>query len=494
MKFNVPVNCILARDLNNGIAKNEIIPWHITEDLVNFKNITTCNDKNKKNIIIMGKNTWDNIPLKFKPFIQRINIIISTTTEEQNLDIVDRHYDPLIFCNNIQRANEYINKRHKLKNDIGCVFICGGKQLYDYFLNSYIVDNIYLTTINYNYSTDLIVNFNQTNYELIDLISKNCHDDVNNINVNLNYSVYCRKKNIEEIQYLNILQNIITKGDYRQTRNANTYSIFGDSMSFDLSQSFPLFTSKKMFFKGIFEELKFFLLGQTNTKILEEKKVNIWKDNTSREFLDSVGLVTLNEGDMGPLYGFQLRHYGSQYTGCDSDYTGFGFDQIKNVIHLLKTDKFSRRIMMTTYNPIQLKECPLPPCHGIVIQFGIEGKNKLCCHTYQRSADFFHGIPFNVASYALLVHIITELINNDETYTGEKFEVGKLTIALGDCHIYESHLELVKEQITRRPYLFPNIKINKKINNIDNLKDLFFEDIEIINYSHHNSLKANMVA
>ena len=299
---------------------------------------------------------------------------------------------------------------------------------------------------------------------------------------------------MEEHNYLNLLQNIATNGHVRQTRNAMTRCLFGNTLSFNLNNNtFPLLTTKKMFFRGIFEELLFFLRGQTNTKLLEDKKVNIWKNNTSREFLDNAQLNHLEEGDMGPLYGFQLRHFGAKYTNFSTDYSGKGFDQLHNVIHLLKTDRFSRRIMMTTYNPSQVKEGPLPPCHGIVIQFGIEGNNKLSCHMHQRSADFFHGVPFNIASYALLVHIICALVNNadDNDDNNDKLEPGKLTISFGDCHIYESHISVVHKQLTRAPHPFPKLLFKKKITSIDNLQ---FDDVDIVDYTFYPPLKADMVA
>ena len=191
-------------------------------------------------------------------------------------------------------------------------------------------------------------------------------------------------ENLEEQHYLNLMNNIITKGHNRQTRNSKTWSLFGNHMEFDLTDGkFPLLTTKKMFLRGIFEELKFFLLGKTDTKVLEEKGVNIWKGNTCKEFIDSLKLPYC-EGDMGPMYGFQLRHFGAEYDGCKYDYTNKGFDQFKLVLDTLKKDKYSRRIMMTTYNPAQVHLGVLPPCHGITVQFGVEGENNLCCHMYQR--------------------------------------------------------------------------------------------------------------
>jgi thymidylate synthase len=294
-----------------------------------------------------------------------------------------------------------------------------------------------------------------------------------------------------EQQYLFILKEILEKGHYRKTRNGNTFSLFGKHMEFDLKNNmFPLLTTKKMFLRGIFEELIFFLKGQTNTKLLEEKCVNIWKGNTSRDFLDTMGFYKYNEGDMGPMYFYQIYHFNAKYEGCLTDYNNKGLNQFNDVIHLLKTDRYSRRIFMTTYNPLQAKEGVLYPCHGIVIQFAVEGENELCCHMYQRSADFFHGICYNITSYSLLVILLVQFLNDTST-DDFKFVPGKLCISIGDCHIYESHINAVKEQLSREPYPFPKIKFNEPI--ID-LTKIFFSSIELIDYICHPSIKVDMVA
>lgn len=483
-----PINCILAVDLNNGIAKNNQIPWKITEDLKHFKNITTLTTSEQlKNIVIMGKNTWESIGSK--PLPNRINIIISTTmTSKYEYD--DNNKNDYMICADMRTTINLINTFNNVNN----VFVVGGKRLYDEFINSNIIKYVYLTKINYDYETDTIVNINFNNFDTIESNTHILKCQNKNIELKIEFIKLELKQNNEEYKYLLLLKNILINGDYRQTRNEHTKSLFGESLKFDLNKSFPLLTTKKMFLKGIFEELKFFLLGQTNTKILENKKVNIWKGNTNRTFLDMVGLNNYNDGDMGPMYGFQLRHFDADYKGCNEKYENMGIDQLQNIINLLKTDKFSRRMIMTTYNPKQVKQGVLPPCHGIVIQFAIEGENKLSCHMYQRSADFFHGIPFNIASYALLVHIICEIVNNDNTYFGNKFNLGNLTIALGDYHVYEPHFEIVDEQLKRKPYLFPQLKINKKISSIEDLNNLEFSDIELINYKCHSTLKADMIA
>ena len=482
-----PVHCILAVDKNFGIAKevdgNMTIPWAISKDLQEFKRITTNCQEGKTNAVIMGRNTWEDIPANFKPLKNRLNIVISSTMQSSRL------YENFYVYKSVQKCLDDLNENETVNE----IFVCGGKSLYELFFEAEIVKHIYLTQIVEDLGATLKVNVNLDNYVEI----QNACSYIKDIDmktgdpISMYFMTYQKKGNLEEQAYLNLLSTILTKGSFRPTRNANTYSCFGNSLSFDLSKSFPLLTTKKMFLKGIFEELKFFLLGQTDTKILEAKKVNIWKGNTSREFLDSVGLTHLREGDMGPLYGFQLRHYGAEYSGCDANYDNIGYDQFANVLNLLKTDKYSRRIMMTTFNPAQIKFGPLPPCHGIVIQFGIEGSNVLSCHMYQRSVDFFLGAPYNITSYALLVHIICELVNNDENYKGDKLKVGNLTMSFGDYHIYESHVDVVKEQLTRMPYAFPQLKINKKITDV---ADLNFEDIEVVGYKCHPTLKADMVA
>ena len=299
-------------------------------------------------------------------------------------------------------------------------------------------------------------------------------------------------ENSSEKQYLDLLREILEKGHYRKTRNGNTLSLFGKHLVFDLKNgSFPMLTTKKMFLKGIFEELAFFLRGQTDSKILEKKGVHIWKGNTSREFLNSNRLYHYEEGDMGPMYFFQIYHFNAPYFGSQADYEGKGLNQLDEVIHLLRTDRFSRRILMTTYNPLQAKEGVLYPCHGIVIQFAVEGDNELCCHMYQRSVDTFLGLPFNIASYSLLTILLCQYLNDTQDATGFRFVPSKLYLSLGDCHIYENHIDAVKTQLLREPFAFPKLKIHRPI--ID-LKKIEFSDIELVNYQFYPTIKADMLA
>ena len=291
---------------------------------------------------------------------------------------------------------------------------------------------------------------------------------------------------VGELKYLNALRNILYEGEVRQTRNAETLSKFGEVLEFDLQEGFPLLTSKKMYWRGIVEELLWFLKSDTDAKRLAEKKVRIWDGNSTREYLDSRGLTEYKEGWCGPIYGYQWRHFNAEYKGPDHDYTGEGVDQLKVCIDLIKNDPTSRRIYMSAWNPCQLDEMCLPPCH-ISYQFYVENANsdlnkrKLSCQMYQRSGDMFLGVPFNIASTALLTSMIAD-------HCG--ISVGKIRLVIGDAHIYKSHIEQVKTQLDRLPTQLPTIKILKKV---EDLGDLTSDDIELIDYKSAPGIKANMV-
>ena len=288
------------------------------------------------------------------------------------------------------------------------------------------------------------------------------------------------KKECSETNYLNLLEELIYAGNSRQTRNGLTNSVFGKTIEYDIREKFPLLTTKKVFFRGIIEELLFFIAGKTDTKLLEAKGVNIWKGNTSTEFIKSVNLP-YREGDMGPMYGFNWLHFGAKYSGCDSDYNGSGFNQLEMVLDLLRNDPTSRRIIMTSYNPALAKEGVLYPCHGIAIQFYVrisENIKYVSCSMTQRSADIACGVPYNIASYAALVYIICQHLGND-------YKPDRLIINLGDVHIYEEHINEGKEQIKRKPFDFPKLDIKE----FSHISDLTYEHFVLKDYVSHDAIK-----
>lgn len=256
----------------------------------------------------------------------------------------------------------------------------------------------------------------------------------------------------EENQYLNLLQKLITDGEQRSDRTATgTYSLFApEPFKFDLSKSFPLLTTKKVFFRGVIEELLWFLKGETDSSLLSSKNVRIWEQNSSRDFLDSVGLSQMKTNLIGPMYGFQWRFWGASYDDSTGKPIGQGHDQLDKIIQLIKNDPFSRRIVMSCWNVSDLSHGCLNPCH-ILVQFYVSGE-FLHSHVYQRSIDIMAGLPFNIASYALLNHIIAYVTN---------LKPGVLTYSFGDVHLYSNHLEAAKIQIQRIPNEFPQVKIIK---------------------------------
>jgi len=280
--------------------------------------------------------------------------------------------------------------------------------------------------------------------------------------------------------YLSLLKEVFNNGIRRENRNGFTYSIFGSLLKFDLDggQKFPLLTTKKVFFRGIVEELLWFLKGSTNSKELEEKRINIWKGNSTREYLDSVGLINNQEGDLGKIYGYQWRSFNGH------------FDQIKYVLEELSNNN-SRRAIISAWNPCDLKEQALPPCHLLYNFYKIDDYN-LNCMMYMRSADLFLGVPFNIASTAILAMIIGKVMG---------MKVKEICVSICDCHLYEEHLDAVKEQLINEEDIYecPSLDIIKDIDinssieeKIKWIEELKYEDFLLKDYKSHNTIKAIM--
>uniref|UniRef100_A0A8C1JGZ0 Thymidylate synthase n=1 Tax=Cyprinus carpio TaxID=7962 RepID=A0A8C1JGZ0_CYPCA len=239
---------------------------------------------------------------------------------------------------------------------------------------------------------------------------------------------------------------------------------------------FPLLTTKRVFWKGILEELLWFIKGSTNARELSEKGVRIWDANGSREFLDKSGFSDREEGDLGPVYGFQWRHFGAEYKDMHTDYSGQGVDQLQKVIDSIRSNPEDRRIIMCAWNPNDLPLMALPPCHALCQFYVSDG--ELSCQLYQRSGDIGLGVLFNIASYALLTYMITHI-------TGR--QPGDFVHTLGDAHIYTNHIEPLKEQLYPRPY--PKLRIKRNVERID---DFQAEDFEIYDYDPHPAIKMQM--
>lgn len=255
-----------------------------------------------------------------------------------------------------------------------------------------------------------------------------------------------------EEQYCQLIRDILDRGAREEGRNGITRSIFGYSMRFSLKDgTLPLLTTKQVAWKTCFKELRWFLAGGTDNRDLQREGVHIWDGNASREFLDSRGLLDRDEGDLGPIYGHQWRHFNAPYINSTTDYSGKGIDQIAEVIRELKTPegRKSRRLLISAWNPCQLNEMALPPCH-ILMQFYVREDRYLSCSLYQRSGDVGLGVPFNIASYSFLTHLLADFCG---------LEAEEFVYFLGNAHIYEEHLEALKIQIQRTPFPFPRISL-----------------------------------
>nr|WP_305768338.1 thymidylate synthase [Candidatus Epulopiscium viviparus] len=255
-------------------------------------------------------------------------------------------------------------------------------------------------------------------------------------------------------QYKDLVQYIMDNGVYKEDRTGvGTISTFGYQMRFNLAEGFPLVTLKRTYFKGIAHELLWFLSGDTNIKYLVDKNVHIWD-----EWADE-------NGDLGPVYGAQWRSFS-------------GVDQIAHVIEEIKSNPDSRRLIVTAWNVPEIEKMALPPCHMFFQFYVAEG--KLSCQMYQRSADTFLGVPFNIASYSLLVHMIAAVTD---------LEVGDFVHTIGDAHIYTNHLQQVKLMLKREPKSLPKIRILRKV---DSIFDFRYEDFELLDYNPHKAIKAEV--
>jgi len=288
----------------------------------------------------------------------------------------------------------------------------------------------------------------------------------------------------EENQYLNLIEDILSEGSKEEGRNGATLVVIGAAMHFSLNdRRVPFLTTKRLAWKTCLKELMWFIRGDTDNALLQAQNVHIWDGNASREFLDSRGLTDRNEGDLGPIYGFQWRNFGGDYEGSndDKDRLKKGVDQLQSVIDALKDPerRTSRRLLISAWNPCQLHEMALPPCH-VLMQFHVTDGTRLSCSLYQRSGDVGLGVPFNIASYSMLTHLIAHHCGLD---------AHEFVYHLGNAHMYDDHVDALKEQLQREPHDFPQIAIRALHDDID---DYQVGDFEVQGYQCHDAIPMTM--
>jgi len=290
----------------------------------------------------------------------------------------------------------------------------------------------------------------------------------------------------DEYQYLQLVRNILDNGHTETGRNGPVKSLFGAMMRFSLADNtLPILTTKRMAWTTCFKELLWFIRGSTDNDELNAEGVHIWDANASREFISAANLSHYADGLLGPIYGYQWRHYNAEYdpcTGTPQPYSQ-GIDQLQYIINQLRdpATRHSRRLVMTAWNPCQIMEMALPPCH-MMCQFYVHDDNKLSCLMFQRSGDMALGVPFNIASYSLLTHLIanaTGLVAWEFIHT------------IGNAHVYMDHIQGLKEQLTREPFPFPSLHLTRTH---DKLEEYTMDDLHIDNYVHHPKITFPMHA
>jgi dihydrofolate reductase / thymidylate synthase len=470
---------IVAMDTSRGIGKDGQLPWPKLE-----KDMEFFAERTKNCVVIMGRKTWDSLPRKNRPLKDRINYVLSKSLT--TMDMV-REYGPR--CAAFTNLTDALlsAQTHYPDTDI---FIMGGGEIYKEALDNNVVKGMFITEIQSKFDCDVrfpvFTQFEkvQTSDTILQEIKTG---DAANPVAGLRYQIHTYKlnENLEETAYLALMARIAYRGYEIKPENERTGTgtrvILPSQLSFNLENQFPLLTSKKTFLRGIFEELKWFISGQTNVRDLKQKGVKIWDADTCRESLDQRGFTEYPEGELGPGYGFQWRHFGANYTGSSNevDYTGTGIDQLQNVIDAIKEGKPAsmRRLVVSAWNPSDMKKQVLPPCHLMFMFNVIEG--KLHTNMIMRSTDVAVGLPFNIASYALLTCIMAKIT---------KLKPGSITIQMSNPHLYNNHLELVKTQTDRTPFPFPTLIINKSLTCLDDVKDMVWDDLHLEGYHSHPAI------
>ncbi|KAG1692341.1 hypothetical protein DVH05_025511 [Phytophthora capsici] len=480
---------VAALEGTGGIGIRQQIPWHLPTDMKHFRALTTAPaGSTTQHAVIMGRKTWESLPAKVRPMPKRYNVVLTRDAGYRQRENVP---DAVGIAASFHEALELVNQQGE---KVDQVFVIGGSAVYAEALSYPACSNVHLTKVKGQFECDAFFPLEQLQktFKVVE------ESDVKEENgVQFQFVEWERKDGDipalevaaladsttphEELQYLDLIRKILTQGAKREDRTGTgTLSVFGAQMRFSLRNNvFPLLTTKRVFWRGVAEELLWFISGDTSAKTLQEKDIHIWDGNGSREYLDSRGLQDREVGDLGPVYGFQWRHFGAKYTNMHADYSGQGVDQLAEVIQKLRTNPTDRRIVLSAWNPADLNEMALPPCH-MFCQFYV-ANGELSCQMYQRSADMGLGVPFNIASYALLTRLVAQVAG---------LKPGEFVHVIGDAHVYLNHVEPLQKQLTRTPRPFPTLHVNpEKTSSIDDFK---FEDFEVRNYSPHGTIKMAM--
>ncbi|CAG9460487.1 unnamed protein product [Pedinophyceae sp. YPF-701] len=470
---------VVAATRQMGIGLKGALPWKLPGDMRYFKELTMKTSHHTlKNAVIMGRMTWESIPERFRPLAGRINIVLTRNPDELPPSLAGACSSGAArVAASLDAALESLTGPEG--SAVEHVFVIGGGQVYEDAIRHPSLEAVHLTQVDTDYECD--THFPAlADHPTLRLWSASAPR--RDGDARYHFLVYTHHdapapvalppataSRHEEYQYLDMIREVIDQGAHRPDRTGTgTLSVFGRQMRFNLRHSFPLLTTKRVFWRGLAEELLWFVAGETNAKKLADKGVHIWDGNGSKEFLANIGLGHREEGDLGPVYGFQWRHFNAPYSDCHADYSGQGVDQLAQAIQRIKDNPTDRRLVVSAWNPVALPEMALPPCH-MFFQFYV-ADGELSCQMYQRSCDLGLGVPFNIASYALLTRMVAQVCG---------LAPGDFVHVLGDAHVYDNHVEPLKEQLKAHPKHFPQLRINSDATDIDGFK---FDEFELREY------------
>lgn len=484
---------VAATDAKGGMAKNgKLPPWRNTdagrEDMKFFKDLTAGS------AVIMGRATWESIPARFRPLPGRLNIVMSRThapgheqpsasVEPAGDDAGNPTTGPLagegrasgpVWVTSFDDALRACAMREK-------IFVIGGAEIYQIALNDPRVRHAYINVIDADYECDKFLG------EVPMRKSKMILDAAIN-NPRLTQYTYRTSSHCisAEVAYLNLVREVIAEGERVPSRTGTPCRrLIGRQLRFPLrdqrGNTLPLLTTKWVNYYAVFHELIWFLRGETDTRYLQWHDVHIWDGNSSRAYLDSRGLTEYPEGTVGPIYGVQWRRWpNTTSTASDTPSREAHVDQIRNTLHLLREEPTTRRAVVSAWNPAALDEMALPPCH-FAFQF-IGTDEWISCVVTMRSGDLGLGIPFNAASYGLLTHMFARALGR---------EAREVVINIGDCHVYENHVEGLLKQVDRTPLRPPKFDILRQLYSVGDMSGLAFDDTRV-DYVHHPGLKLPM--
>lgn len=492
---------VVAATKQWGIGKGGTLPWSLPGDMRYFKELTSRTaDPLKQNAVIMGRKTWESLPAKFRPLPGRLNVVLTRGGSDAGGENVCGNggaalaeagkMEGVHLSSSLEGAMQLLSGP-EFEGSVESVFVIGGGQVYADCMQSPALSAIHLTLVESEVECDTFMPaVDESRFRLWTATSPQRDRPEG-----ARYSFLCYtraaeeapagvmpagvKGRHEETQYLDMIDDVMRHGVLRGDRTGTgTISKFGTTMRYNLRHTFPLLTSKRVFWRGVAEELLWFVSGATNAALLKDKGIHIWDGNGSREYLDSIGLGHREEMDLGPVYGFQWRHFGAEYTDMHADYSGKGVDQLADLIHKIKTDPNDRRLVLSAWNPAALKDMALPPCHMFCQFYVADG--ELSCQMYQRSCDLGLGVPFNIASYSLLTCMVAQVCG---------LRPGDFVHVLGDAHVYANHVEPLKEQLKNAPRPFPRLHINPEKSDIDSF---VFEDFTLEGYAPHKAIKMQM--